>query len=290
MKLAEILDILFTARLPALTKDQLLALAATDAGKAFGDDLRAFAAGDRTRHDGLAAVAFSLAPAVKTTLEKLGYQFQIETLIKIAKVEKDRLFAALDAIQSETGSESGSTRRTAAISYLSTSGLQRVAGQPATSKNDTPAPYYSFKVYGSAAALCISEAQTRSNNQHTIQIEGAGLIVSAVQKTFDWQSKIIVQLTVQEAYQVLALFENKLRSIRFDGHGARHDKSLQIEFQQSHYFVRLIQKGKPALALPVRAVDALPIVSLLYKQLLRNDPHLGIADVRGMVDRMVAMM
>ena len=288
MKLAEILDILSTARLPALTKDQLLVLAATDAGKAFGDDLRAFAAGDRTRHDDLAAVAFSLAPAVKATLEKLGYQFQIETLIEIAKVEKDRLFAALDAIQTE--SESGSTRRTAAISYLSTSGLQRVAGQPATSKNDAPAPYYSFKVYGSAAALCISEARTRSNNQHTIQIEGAGLIVSAVQKTFDWQSKIIVQLTVQEAYQVLALFENKLRSLRFDGHGARHDKSLQIEYQQSHYFVRLIQKGKPALALPVRAVDALPIVSLLYRQLLRNDPHLGIADVRGMVDRMVAMM
>ena len=286
MKLAEILDILFTARLPALTKDQLLALAASDAGKAFGDDLRAFAAGDRTRHDDLAAVAFSLAPAVKTTLEKLGYQFQIETLIKIAKVEKDRFFAALDAIQSETGS----ARRTAAISYLSNSGLQRVAGQPAASKNDAPAPYYSFKVYGSAAALCISEARTRSNNQHTIQIEGAGLIVSAVQKTFDWQNKIIVQLTVQEAYQVLALFENKLRSIKFDGHGARHDKSLQIEYQESHYFIRLIQKGKPALALPVRAVDALPIVSLLYKQLLRNDPHLGIADVRGMVDRMVAMM
>ena len=39
--------------------------------------------------------------------------------------------------------------------------------------------------------LCISEARTRSSNQHTIQIEGTGLIVSVVQKTFDWHSKII---------------------------------------------------------------------------------------------------
>ena len=257
MKLAEILNILSAARLPALTRDQLLELAATDSGKTFGDDLRAFAAGDRTKHDGLAAVAFSLAPPVKATLEKLGYRFQIETLIEIAKVEKDRLFAALDAVQN------GSARRTAAIAYLNTIGLQKESGQPTAAKTAEPPPYYSFKVYSSAAALCISEARTRSGNENTIQLEGAGLIVSTGQKTFDWKSKIIVQLTVQETYQALALFENKLPSIRFDGHEAKHEKSLQIEYQESHYFVRMIQKGKPALAVPVRAVDALSIVSLL---------------------------
>ena len=109
-------------------------------------------------------------------------------------------------------------------------------------------------------------------------------------KTFDWPNKIVVQLTVQEAYQVLALLENKIRSLRFDGHGREHDKSLQIEFQDSHYFFRLIQRGRAAVAVQVRAVDSLQIVSLLYKQFLANDPHLRIEDVQAMVGRMASML
>jgi hypothetical protein len=37
-------------------------------------------------------------------------------------------------------------------------------------------------------------------------------------------------------------------------------------------------------------VDSFQIVSLLYKQLLRNEPHLSINDIRMMVDRMVTMI
>ena len=109
-------------------------------------------------------------------------------------------------------------------------------------------------------------------------------------KEFDWQNKIIVQLTVQEAYLALALFENLITTAKFDGHGRTHDKSLQIEFQESQYFVRVIQRGRAAVALPVRPVDAIQIVTLLYKQLLRNDPHLSISDVKALVERMAAMM
>ena len=152
-------------------------------------------------------------------------------------------------------------------------------------------PYYSFKIFSSAAALCIAEATTRAERKHTINIEGAvALAGGGARKTFDWPNKIVVQLTVQEAYQVLALLENKIRSLRFDGHGREHDKSLQIEFQDSHYFFRLIQRGRAAVAVQVRAVDSFQIVSLLYKQLLRNESHLQIADIRAMVDRMVMMI
>ena len=89
---------------------------------------------------------------------------------------------------------------------------------------------------------------------------------------------------------MLALLENKIRSLRFDGHGREHDKSLQIEFQDSHYYFRLIQRGRVAVAVPVRAVDAIPFQSLLYKQLLRNEPHLDVSAVQAMTERMAAMM
>ncbi|MGI4890871.1 MAG: hypothetical protein ACRYGJ_17550 [Janthinobacterium lividum] len=152
-------------------------------------------------------------------------------------------------------------------------------------------PYYSFKIFGSAAALCVSEARTRSSNQHTIQVEGAqALGGGGARREFDWENKIIIQLTVQEAYLTLALFENLIPSVRFDGHGRTHDKSLHIDFQDSHYFVRVIQRGRAAVALPVTAVDAIRIVALLYKQLLANDKHLRIDDIRALVARMASII
>lgn len=135
----------------------------------------------------------------------------------------------------------------------------------------------------------MAEARTRTGNLHTIQIEGAGLLAGNGRKTFDWQNKIIIQLTVQEAYQTLAIFENKLKSVKFDGHRSRHDKSLHIEFQANHYFVKLIQRGRPAVAVQVRAVDALQVVSLLYKQIRLNKLHLEVAQIRSFTDQIAQM-
>jgi hypothetical protein len=94
---------------------------------------------------------------------------------------------------------------------------------------------------------------------------------------------------VQEAYQTLALLENKLPAVKFDGHGPKHDKSLHIEFQKSHYFVRVFQRGRQAVAVPIRPVDAIPFKSLLYKQLLRNESHLRIEDIKSMLEQMASM-
>jgi hypothetical protein len=284
MKLSEITNILTTAGLPALSRDQLLELASSGAGKRFEAALLAFAAGDRKQRDELEATVRVLAPKTRSTLQRIGGQLPVNQLVTLACMEQRRFFGAIDAIAMRT------PRAAAARTYLA--GL----GAAAAVSNNTPAPaadppYYSFKIFSSAAALCIAEATTRAERKHTINIEGAvALAGGGARKTFDWPNKIVVQLTVQEAYQVLALLENKIRSLRFDGHGREHDKSLQIEFQDSHYYFRLIQRGRAAVAVQVRAVDSFQIVSLLYKQLLRNESHLQIADIRAMVDRMVMMI
>jgi hypothetical protein len=284
MKLSEITNILTTAGLPALSRDQLLELASSGAGKRFEAALLAFAAGDREQRDELEATVRVLAPKTRSTLQRIGGELPVNQLVTLACKEQRRFFGAIDAIAMRT------PRAAAARTYLA--GL----GAAAAVSDNTPAPtadppYYSFKIFSSAAALCIAEATTRAERKHTINIEGAvALAGGGARKTFDWPNKIVVQLTVQEAYQVLALLENKIRSLRFDGHGREHDKSLQIEFQDSHYYFRLIQRGRAAVAVQVRAVDSFQIVSLLYKQLLRNESHLQIADIRAMVDRMVMMI
>ena len=284
MKLSEITNILAKAGLPALSRDQLLELASSRGGKRFEAALLAFAAGDRQQRDELEATVRVLDATTRTTLQRIGGQLPIDELVTVACKEQRRFFDAIDAVALRA------PRAAAARSYLV--GL----GAAAAVADNTPAPtadppYYSFKIFSSAAALCIAEATTRAERKHTINIEGAVALASGgARKTFDWPNKIVVQLTVQEAYQVLALLENKIRSLRFDGHGREHDKSLQIEFQNSHYFFRLIQRGRAAVAVQVRAVDSFQILSLLYKQLLRNESHLQIADIRAMIDRMVTMI
>ena len=286
MKLSEITNILAQASLPALSRDQLLELAGSGGGKRFEAALIAFAAGERQARDELEATVRVLDAKTRATLRRIGGQLPVDQLVAIACREQRRFFDSIDAI------ETGSARAASARSYLVELGAASVPMAAAPTSAATPAvdpPYYSFKIFSSGAALCIAEATTRAERKHTINIEGAVALAGGTRKTFDWPNKIVVQLTVQEAYQVLALLENKIRSLRFDGHGRAHDKSLQIEFQDSHYFFRLIQRGRAAVAVQVRAVDSLQIVSLLYKQLLRNDPHLRIEDIRTMVDRMVGM-
>ena len=285
MKLSTILETLASARLPSVTSEQLRQLVGTADGKAFADDLRWFAVGETKRRQQLAAVVHAIAPGVRRTVEQLGFQFDLPAIIAAARLDGCAGIETIKAANANPGN------RARAVAYLQVAGLQvaarAVAATPAPAA-PIEAPYYSFKIFGGSAALCVSEARTRSSNQHTIQIEGA-LALGAGRREFDWQNKIIVQLTVQESYTALALFENLIPSVKFDGHGPAHDKSLLVDFQHSHYFVRVIQRGRAAIALPVRPVDTIQIIALLYRQLLANEPHLQVGDIRALVARMASM-
>lgn len=282
MKLSEITSILAEASLPIVSRDQLLELAGTQAGKQFQAALLAFAGGDRQRRDEMEAIVRVLDPAVRETLRRLGSTSTVDQVAAAACREQRRFFDALNAIAQRT------PRAGAARHYLAELGMVPVAPAPQPTTGGD-APYYSFKIVGSGAALCIAEAQTRATKQYTINVEGAIALAGAGPKTFDWPNKIVVQLTVQEAYQTLALFENKLPLVKFDGHGPKHDKSLHMEFQQSHYFARVIQRGRQAVAVPIRPVDAISFKSLLYRQLLRNESHLRIEDIKSMLEQMASM-
>lgn len=292
MKLSIILDTLVAAQLPTVTSEQLQHLVGTAQGKAFADDLDRYAAGDNTRREQLAAVVHALAPGVRRMIEKMGFRFDLLMLIAAAKRDGSDWFNTIIAADANPGN------RASAAEFLRSAGLQAVNRTEPSGSTPVPVhvrtartepPYYSLKIFGSSAALCVSEARTRAGNQCTVQIEGALLLAGGATKEFDWRNKIILQLTVQEAYLLLALFENMIPMVKFDGHGRAHDKSLQAEFQDSHYFVRIIQRGRTAVAVPVRAVDSISVIALLYKQLLRNEPHLRIEDIRGMVQRMATM-
>lgn len=278
MKLSDINATLDAAGLPPVTRAQLQPLVGTMVGKAFAADLARFAAGETGCRPQLRAVVDALAPDLPGRVEGLGFAFDLAAFAAAARQDPARVFGAM---RGDAGLET--TR-----AVLAGAGLAAMI-QPASAAKPPP-PYASFKIHGKSAALCVTEARTISGNQHTVQVEGARVLDGPGPRAFDWSNKLIVQFTVEECYVALALLENRIRKLSFDGHGRRHDKSLRMELQDGHYHVQLIQCGRAAVSVQVRPVNALPFVAMLYKQILRNEPHLDVAAVRGMTERMAGMM
>lgn len=213
----------------------------------------------------------SVSPTLKAKLEAIGYQYDIQLILNIAAREGKLLFAALHK----------SAVDQAAVNYLKSLGFSRLV------RPSVPAPYYSFHVYGTKSALCFSEAQNRKQ-QFTVNVEGAPLL-SKSNNAYDWASKIIIQLSAEEMFLVLAVMNGKLQNIQFSGHGENHDKMMEFQLQSSHYFVRLVQRNRAPISVPMLPVNAVNLTSLLYQQIKKNHPHLDMPMLNNMEDQLVRM-
>ena len=200
----------------------------------------------------------------------MGLQYDLQRLIDTAEIEQKTLFAALHKSSTEQSAKD----------YILQLGFKRAP------KAVTPAPYYSFSVYGTKGALCISEAQTRSKQIHTINVEGA---LALGKNEFDWRNKLILQLSPEEMFLVLAVLNGKIPNVVFTGHGESHDKMFEMMLQTGSYFIRLVQKGRSPVSVPMDVRQTLNFTSLIYKQIKKNHPHLGMDELRSMEDQLVRM-
>jgi hypothetical protein len=143
-------------------------------------------------------------------------------------------------------------------------------------------PFFSFKVFGSKAALCFSEDTTRSGNLPTIRIEAApkGSDGKGV-----WSRKIAIQLTRQELYHVLAVFVNELEAMQVI-HG---NKFLTLEYQETNFYLRLAEKGGASFAVPIDGVAPTQVRNLLSKQILAEDRHLTLDGLHQELGRIGSM-
>lgn len=214
-----------------------------------------------------------VSSSVKAVLFELGYKFDLEFLIDTALREKKPLFVALHVLSAND------ERATLARIYIDTLGFAKADVAP----SPVP-PYYSFHVYGKKAALCIAEALSQKHVA-TINIEGA----IALANGFAWNQKIIIQLSESELFLVIALLKGRIHQLHFPGHGEKHDKLLEIERQSHHYFVRLVQRGRPPVSVPLYPADAMNLMALLFKQTKINHPHLSDRQVDILIDQYLRM-
>lgn len=268
MTLVEFNQHCLKASLPEVDADQWECFISTRQGRIIAD-----------QHDspsasfipGMELIVRSVSPLARSRVESLGYRYDAQHVLDLAQKENKKLFAALHRVQDDP-----EARRY--IASLGFTKAEKIAVEP---------PYYSFHVYASKGALCFSEAQTRKQNRHTINIEGALVLGSSTQ--YDWKNKLIVQLTPEELFLVLAVLNGRLDKIQFSGHGVSHDKLIEIHRQETSYFFRLVQKGRSPVSVPVLPTQALNLTSLLFQQIQRNHPHLGIEQMRLMEDQLVRM-
>lgn len=238
----------------------------------YGSELHSQEANDDVFLPSLELLVRSVSPAARCSLEKLGFPFSLQVVLDIAVKEGKAFFVALHKSSSDLS----------ARQYVS----KLLSEKP--EKKNVPAPYYSFHVYGAKAALCLSEAQTRTQQRQSINIEGAH-ILGAGSNQYDWKNKIIIQLSPEEMFLVLALLNGKIDHLQFAGHGLSHDKVFEMQAQQSHYFVKLIQRGRSPVTVPMQSQHALNLTSLLFAQIKKNHPHLGMDEMRVMEEQLVRM-
>ncbi|WP_419595137.1 hypothetical protein [Thiolapillus sp.] len=126
-----------------------------------------------------------------------------------------------------------------------------------------PEDRMSFHVYGGKSALCFN-ADITKGGVHTVALDGAMAVAT---RKYDWENKIRVQMTRQELPAVLAVLLGYSASCRFSNHGADKTKGFTIERQPGKFFVNVMQKDRPLVAVPMTDQDAIYVTGLFMRQL-----------------------
>jgi len=127
------------------------------------------------------------------------------------------------------------------------------------------------RVYGGKAALCIETDVTRQD-EPTLRLEAAP---ATGPRAYNWERKITLQLTREELPVVTATVLGLLARCVYKNHGPDHNKGVEIEHQGGHLFVRLFQKDRGVLAVPVGPADSYSLAALALRALRQGAPWLS---------------
>lgn len=162
------------------------------------------------------------------------------------------------------------------------------AGPPvgAPTERVLPDPRSRHRIYATKAALLWELDETRQH-EPTLRLEAAPAMGA---KLYDWKQKISLQLTREELPWVAAAVLGLTPHCEFKHHGPENNKGFRLEHQGSHLFVRVFQKDRPLLALPINAADCFYLAALCLRPLRQASPWLSdqglIALLRLIVQRM----
>jgi hypothetical protein len=141
-----------------------------------------------------------------------------------------------------------------------------------------------YHVYGGKGGLCFVESVTKSGI-FTVSIDGA---ISLQRKQYGWTNKTSVQCTKEELPQILAVLLGSKQKVEFSSHGPENNKGFSFEHQGEKVFVRMFEKGKPVINVPIMAADCFYVSGIFIKQIHANMPWLSSGqDIFSLIDRTI---
>lgn len=142
-----------------------------------------------------------------------------------------------------------------------------------TSYNDPVAHAPNIKVYASNAALTVAAASTQDGKTYTVNLEGARIINRDT--GYDWDNKLVLQVSPSEGPEVLAVLAGWSTSIEYSFHGPGRNKGYRMTHSDSHLLVTVFSKDSGQIAIPIKRAERLAITALFFRQFQRNYGGIG---------------
>lgn len=141
------------------------------------------------------------------------------------------------------------------------------------SKQDRAIESRVHHIYGSTNAVTFEHARSRGGRA-CLQVEAASRPSRA--HGFDWQRKIIVQLSDTEALQVLSVLRGWLETFEAQHHGPARDKRMTIRRQDGGAggFLVSVRQPNEARVVPMPVFDAFKVTAMILRIMAENEPHL----------------
>lgn len=122
----------------------------------------------------------------------------------------------------------------------------------------------SYHVYGASGAACFSLSLDKDGLR--VNLEGA----SGSAQSYDWNSKINIQLNNAELPMLLGVLLGLLSKVEGAAHGPQRDKGFTIENQSSHLFISIRQKNRGNVSVKMAFTDCFWISAVLQSLLCKS--------------------
>jgi len=140
-----------------------------------------------------------------------------------------------------------------------------------------------LRLFGKTAAHTLEITQHRRGDDffgvHVITIDSAHALLGS---GYDWQRKLVLQLTPEEMPAIIATLIGITASVKFGQHGVDHSKYIEVRRQESGIALVTGDHGVN-FPVPVPTATVYYLVDLFCRALAMSTPGRPVSDILALV-------
>ena len=282
--------------LPALPVDAIRAIAETNR-ELFLDELQSAVQNDGTleKQKKVADWIKCLSLETRAKVVSLGYPENLLAMATVGCLRPVRFLSALEVAANQFHPSNIAAKAFLADLLASSLPVTPISIKPVdvTSRDQTESPrgivptnstnnhgdnkFAVHHAYGSNYALCFNAIQGKDGKP--------GIMIDAavnVDDRYQWDSALHFWINERELDGLLAVLRRWKPTVELSGHGRRNDKTFKLDFQKTHFFASVVERGAkdhPTRAVKVSKSDARLIAMLIMNQLIAAHPNIPAAEI-----------